>query len=75
MHCDFYVYCLIDPDDNIPFYVGKGRLNRMYKHEKDVKNGKIVNLGNVEITDKIILTEKKMFCDWKLYKLIFFHIY
>lgn len=62
MHYDFYVYCLIDPDDNIPFYVGKGRLNRMYKHEKDVKNGKIVNLGNVEITDKIkkILSENKI---------------
>lgn len=62
MHYDFYVYCLIDPDDNIPFYVGKGRLNRMYKHEKDVKTGKIVNVGNIEMTDKIkkILSENKI---------------
>lgn len=61
MHHDFYVYCLIDPDDNIPFYVGKGRLNRIYKHEKDVKNDKVVNLTNIELTHKIkkILSENK----------------
>lgn len=35
----FYIYNLIDPKDNIPFYVGKGYGNRMYSHEKEVKRG------------------------------------
>jgi len=61
MHNDFYVYYLIDPTNEKPFYVGKGRGGRMYKHEKDVKNGKIANLTNQELTDKItsILNENK----------------
>lgn len=29
----FYVYKLIDPNTNIPFYVGKGSGDRMYQHE------------------------------------------
>jgi hypothetical protein len=33
----FYVYHLIDPRDNTPFYVGKGKGKRMYKHEKLAK--------------------------------------
>jgi hypothetical protein len=32
----FYVYHLIDPLTNTPFYIGKGYGNRMYHHEKDV---------------------------------------
>jgi len=38
---DYYVYHLIDPRDNLPFYVGKGRMERIYDHEKDVLNGRI----------------------------------
>lgn len=49
---DFYVYSLKDPITNIPFYVGKGRLGRMYVHEKLVRNNKIPN-GNRELFDKI----------------------
>jgi len=41
----FYVYHLIDPADNLPFYVGKGTKWRMYRHESDVINGKIPNGG------------------------------
>jgi len=39
----YYVYHLIDPKDNIPFYVGKGYGKRIYSHEKEVKNGILPN--------------------------------
>ena len=38
---EFYVYHLIDPVNGMPFYVGKGKNNRMYEHEISVLNGKI----------------------------------
>lgn len=28
----FYVYCLIDPRNNRPFYIGKGKENRIFAH-------------------------------------------
>ena len=31
---DFYVYCLMDPRNNEPFYIGKGVGNRIFDHEK-----------------------------------------
>ena len=39
----FYVYHLIDPITNIPFYIGKGYGNRMYDHERSVMSGKHPN--------------------------------
>lgn len=48
----FYVYHLIDPRNNLVFYVGKGKNNRMFKHEKCVKLGKMPN-GNKKLFDKI----------------------
>ena len=39
----YYVYYLIDPKDNQPFYVGKGYNGRIYLHEKRVKKGIIPN--------------------------------
>lgn len=40
---NFYVYHLIDPITNIPFYIGKGTSTRMFMHEQAVRHGKIPN--------------------------------
>ena len=34
----YYVYHLIDPRDNQPFYVGKGYKRRMYQHEGEARS-------------------------------------
>lgn len=39
----FYVYHLIDPRTNLPFYIGKGIGDRMYHHVNSVINKKIPN--------------------------------
>lgn len=36
---EYYVYALIDPRTNQPFYIGKGKGNRMYHHLKDYTTG------------------------------------
>jgi hypothetical protein len=33
----FYVYTYRDPDEKLPFYVGKGKNDRKYKHLKETK--------------------------------------
>ncbi len=48
----FYVYELIDPRNNKPFYVGKGCKLRMYSHVKDVKRGQIPH-KNLKLFNKI----------------------
>ena len=40
---EYYIYHLIDPRTETPFYVGKGKNKRMYYHEKCVKRGIIPN--------------------------------
>lgn len=30
----FYVYCLVDPRNNLPFYIGKGKGNRIFAHKQ-----------------------------------------
>lgn len=48
----WYVYTLNDPENNKPFYVGKGRHYRMYHHYYNVKKHKIPN-GNFRLYNKI----------------------
>lgn len=48
----YYVYKLIDPRTNKPFYVGKGKNNRMYDHVKNVKRGLVPN-RNIYLYRKI----------------------
>jgi hypothetical protein len=37
----FYVYQLVDPRSALPFYVGKGQHDRAWRHEKEVRAGRI----------------------------------
>jgi hypothetical protein len=38
-----YVYTLIDPRDNVPFYVGKGKNKRSHDHLRQARRGKCRN--------------------------------
>ena len=46
----YYVYALIDPENDQPFYIGKGQKNRMYQHLKGTngvsKNKRIDEIRN-----------------------------
>lgn len=53
----YYVYKLIDPETNLPFYVGKGSGDRMYRHVKYAKLSK--NCSNPYTTNKINSIIKK----------------
>lgn len=48
----YYVYHLIDPSTDLVFYVGKGTKNRMYFHEKKVKQNVNTN-RNSSLFNKI----------------------
>jgi hypothetical protein len=46
-----YVYMLIDPRDNKPFYIGKGNNNRVFQHlERAINNEDVNNLKYEQIT-------------------------
>ncbi len=55
---EYYIYHLIDPRTDLPFYIGKGKNGRMFNHEKCVKRNEIPN-KNKHLFYKIkeILTE------------------
>ncbi len=40
----YYVYALIDPRNQKPFYLGKGTKNRMYQHRKEMET--LMKKGN-----------------------------
>jgi hypothetical protein len=39
----YYVYTLVDPRDGKPFYVGKGKGDRVLKHFGDWRRGRVSN--------------------------------
>jgi len=47
----YYTYLLVDPRNDLPFYVGKGKNKRMFEHEKYVKNY-IKNNGKISQLQK-----------------------
>jgi len=49
----YYVYELIDPRNEKPFYIGCGQKNRMYRHEKDVLVDRVPNGTNKKLGNKI----------------------
>lgn len=64
----FYVYYLIDPRNDKVFYVGKGKKDRMFEHEKMVKRNDTAN-KNKKLYNKIrkVLSEKHQI----IYKKVF----
>lgn len=68
----YYVYILIDPRNDLPFYVGKGTRNRMYQHVVIVKRNKITN-RNKHLTYKIQKILHSGFDDVKYIK-VFEHL-
>jgi len=48
-HLDAYVYMLIDPRDEKPFYVGKGRANRVFQHMQCALKDVDVSIAKYEI--------------------------
>ena len=53
----YYVYMLIDPRDGKPFYVGKGKENRVFQHVEDAKNNPAVSTKKYD-TIRDIITAK-----------------
>lgn len=68
----YYVYCLINPEDNRVFYIGKGKGNRVFAHAQGIKSEnrksekidlieKIINSGNLvkHVVIRYGLTDKE----------------
>lgn len=53
----YYVYELIDPRNNIPFYVGKGTSKRMYYHFNRIKKNNIIHNKDLQRKLKELIKE------------------
>ena len=49
----FYVYALIDPEDDTVFYIGKGIGGRVLKHEERTRRGVVQNAAKVQRIQEI----------------------
>lgn len=50
---EYYVYALINPITNKPFYIGKGKDNRVFAHKEDVLNNKDNTISSLK-ADEIV---------------------
>ena len=50
----YYVYMLIDPRDGKPFYVGKGKENRVFQHIEDAINNPSISSDKYDTIRDII---------------------
>jgi hypothetical protein len=65
-----YVYVLIDPRDELPFYIGKGEGNRVYDHvARELKDPKatdkydtIRDIKNASLNVKHIILKHELVC-------------
>ncbi|MFD2552015.1 hypothetical protein ACFSQP_09320 [Bizionia sediminis] len=55
----YYVYLLLDPDTNLPFYVGKGKGNRVFNHIESAEKGHS-GTEKLEIIQSFLLKGKKI---------------
>ena len=50
---NFYVYGLIDPRNNQLFYIGKGKDNRVFEHEKESINSIQIKTKEYRVVEKM----------------------
>lgn len=62
MTAEYYVYELVDPRNNKPFYIGKGKGNRVDQHEKEAQKEKSTAKTKLirEIQDAGLLIQKNI---------------
>ena len=49
----YYIYALIDPINNVPFYIGKGKNDRAYKHLQGKDKGNKKKTDRIEIIRRL----------------------
>lgn len=54
----WYVYLLCDPDTDLPFYVGKGKGDRAFNHEKSVNSPNETNEAKKQVIRSILARSK-----------------
>ncbi|MBF0243488.1 MAG: GIY-YIG nuclease family protein [Desulfamplus sp.] len=54
----YYVYALTTDSNNCPFYIGQGKDNRAFQHEKEVIRGNTITRKQKKISDNIVSGRK-----------------